>query len=397
VAAELRVRFELSVPTEIVFGPGVIASLGERAARYGRRAFLVTGGTLERLGAVARAQALLGEHGVAATSWLVSGEPDTDGVDAATARARDERCDFVVGLGGGSALDTAKAVACLLANGGASLDYLEVVGRGKTIARESVPFVAVPSTGGTGSETTRNAVLAHRPSRTKASLRSPHMVACLALVDPELSLGVPRPVTAATGLDALTQLIEPYTSRRAQPLVDALALDAIRRAGSALPRVFDTPGDLAARSEMMLASLVSGMALAHAGLGAAHAFSGPLGGSFPVPHGFACAAVLPHVMEANLRVAEASGAAGRGTRQRYDDVARALGATDAHTCVEHVRSLCARLGVPGLATFGMKAEDVPDIAARARLTSSMRANPVDLSDSDLEGILLLALGDHPSH
>jgi alcohol dehydrogenase class IV len=383
-------RFELSVPTEIVFGPGVLATVGERAAGVGRRAFLVTGGgSLDRLGVVARVESLLAERGVSSARWAVHGEPDTDGVDQACKHAREERCDLVIGLGGGSALDTAKAVACLLANGGESLDYLEVVGRGRPIARASVPFIAVPSTGGTGSETTRNAVLAHRASRTKASLRSPHMMARLALVDPELSLSVPPAVTAATGLDALTQLIEPYTSRRAQPLVDALALDGIARAGRALPRTFEEPGDLAARSDMMLASLVSGIALAHAGLGAAHGFSGPLGGSFPVPHGFACAAVLPHVMEANLRIAEKNGA--REAVRRYEDVGRALGAASASAGIEHVRALCARLVVPGLATFGMTRADVADIAVRSRLTSSMRANPVDLPDSELETILIRAL------
>jgi alcohol dehydrogenase class IV len=360
-------RFELSVPTEIVFGPGVVSTLGEHAAGFGRRAFLVTGRSLERL-----------DPGFEAVRWVVHGEPDTESVDSATARAREVGCDLVIGVGGGSVLDTAKAVACLAANGGECLDYLEVVGRGKPIARESLPFIAVPSTGGTGSETTRNAVVAHRPSRTKASLRSPHMMARLALVDPELSLTVPPAVTAATGLDALTQLIEPYTSRRAHPLIDALALDAIRRAALALSRAFDEPSDLAARSEMMYAGMVSGIALAHAGLGAAHGFSGPLGGSFPVPHGFACAAVLPHVMEANLRKGSPD------TVRRYHDIAQALGATT-------VAALCAKLQVPGLATYGMTRADVPDIAARARLTSSMRANPVDLSDSDLGEILVKAL------
>lgn len=383
-------RFDLSVPTEIVFGPGVLATLGERASAYGRRAFLVTGGgSLERLGVIARAESLLAERGVASVRWAVRGEPDTEGADEACARARAEGCDLVIGLGGGSALDTAKAVACLLANPGECLDYLEVVGRGRPIARESVPFVAVPSTGGTGSETTKNAVLAHRASRTKASLRSPHMMARLALIDPELSLSVPREVTAATGLDALTQLIEPYTSRRAQPLVDTLAIDAMARAARALPRAFENPADLAARSEMMLASLVSGLALAHAGLGAAHGFSGPLGGSFPVPHGFACAAVLPHVMEANLRIAEGSGA--RETLRRYESVGRALGGADAQAGIARVRALCAELGVPRLAAYGLEREDVPDIAARSSLTSSMRANPVDLSQSDREEILLRAL------
>jgi alcohol dehydrogenase class IV len=218
------------------------------------------------------------------------------------------------------------------------------------------------------------------------------MLPRVALVDPELSLSVPPSVTAATGLDALTQLIEPYTSRRAQPLIDALALDAIRRAGRALPRVYEHPEDLEARSEMMLASLVSGIALAHAGLGAAHALAGPMGGSFPVPHGFACAAVLPHAMAANILRARGE------TLRRYADVARALGVDAeqsdrdaAQAGIEVVRGLCKKLGVPGLATFGVTPDALADLAARAQLTSSMKANPVDLSDADLREILAQAL------
>lgn len=218
------------------------------------------------------------------------------------------------------------------------------------------------------------------------------MLPRLALVDPELSVSVPPAVTAATGLDALTQLIEPYTSRRAQPLIDALALDAIRRAGRALPRAHEHPDDLEARSEMMLASLVSGIALAHAGLGAAHALAGPLGGSFPVPHGFACAAVLPHAMAANI------GRAGPETLRRYAEVARALGVgrnqsddAAAREGIELVRTLCKKLGVPGLGTFGVTQDALGDLAARAQLTSSMKANPVDLSDADLREILVQAL------
>jgi len=397
------VRFDFALPTEIVFGPGVLAQLGERAASLGQRAFLVTGGgSLEKQGVVTRVETMMREHGVSSNRFASRGEPDTESVDRAARAARGEGSDLVIGLGGGSALDTAKAVACLLANRGESLDYIEVVGRGQPIAKPSLPFIAIPSTGGTGSETTKNAVLTHRATRTKASLRSPHMMARLALVDPELSLSVPPAITAATGLDALTQLIEPYTSRRAQPMIDALVLGAMVHAARALPRAFATPGDLAARSQMMYASLISGVALAHAGLGAAHAFSGPLGGSFPVPHGFACAAVLPGVMETNLRRAAEAGVT--EAVRRYADVARAMGAPSAsddvataHSGIERVRGLCAHLQVPGLAAFGMTVADVPDLAQRSRLTSSMRANPVDLSDDDLESILLGALGDHASH
>jgi len=393
------IRFELAVTPEIVFGPSLVDALGEQTARFGRRALLVTGGgSLERIGVVARVEALLAERGVSVARVSVAGEPDTETVDRVTQTARAESCDVVVGLGGGSALDAAKSAAALVTNGGEALDYLEVVGRGRALERPSLPFLAVPTTGGTGSETTKNAVLLHRASRTKASLRSPHLLPRLALVDPQLSFSVPPETTAATGLDALTQLIEPFTSRRAQPLVDALAWDAMRRAAHALPRAFEEPDNLAARSDMMLASLVSGIALAHAGLGAAHAFAGPLGGTFPVPHGFACAAVLPHVMEANLRAAPGSHAGDEAVR-RYAEVARALNADHGKTGkmaarggIEFVRELCMRLGVPPLSRYGVTREAVPDLVARAKLTSSMRANPVDLTDEELAGILIAAIG-----
>ena len=205
-------------------------------------------------------------------------------------------------FGGGSALDAAKAIAALTANGGDPLDYLEVVGRGQPLARPSLPFIAVPTTAGTGSEVTKNAVLASPEHGVKASLRSPLMLPRVAIVDPALLAGVPAPVLAASGLDALSQLIEPFLSIRANPVTDGLAREAIPRSAAALRRAYAAGAPAASRRERLaLASLFGGLALANAGLGAVHGFAAPVGGLFEAPHGAVCAALLPAVIRVNAR------------------------------------------------------------------------------------------------
>ena len=273
-----------------------------------------------------------------------------------------------------------------------------MVGRVRKLEKPSVPCIAVPTTAGTGSEVTRNSVLADPATGTKASVRHEHLLPRVALLDPTLTHSLPREVTARTGLDALIQLIEPYVSRRENPMIETLALEGIRRAARALPRAWADGEDAAARADMMLAALWSGMALAHCGLGAAHAFAGPLGGSFPIAHGMACAATMPYVMAANLRVAERS-PGGAETIRRYANVARAMGLPEdtsdlatARGGVRRMDALCSELGVPRLRAVGVTAEAIPDLVARAKRTSSMQANPVDLGDEDLTEILKQALG-----
>jgi alcohol dehydrogenase class IV len=393
------VNFEFGTTPFIVFGPGSLGRLGEQAARFGRRAWLVTGAAaLERAGVLGRAEQWLAEAGVSAVRQVVTAEPDTALVDRGRRDAVASGCDLVIGMGGGSVLDAAKSVACLMANGGEAIDYLEVVGRGAKIGKPSVPLIAVPTTAGTGSEATRNSVLADPATGTKASLRHEYLLPRVALLDPTLTHSLPREVTARSGLDALIQLIEPYVSRREHPMIDVLALEGIRRASRALPRAWADADDAAARADMMLAALWSGMALAHCGLGAAHGFAGPLGGSFPIPHGTACAATMPHVMAANLSVAGRD-PGGTETIRRYANVARAMGLageTDdlstARRGAARMRELCSELGIPGLRAFGVTPEVIPDLVTRAKRTSSMKANPVDLSEEDLAGILEQALG-----
>jgi alcohol dehydrogenase class IV len=312
-------------------------------------------------------------------------------VDAAAAAARAARCDLVIGIGGGSALDAAKAVAGLLTNGGGALDYMEVVGSGKTIERPAAPLVAVPTTAGTGTEVTKNAVVTCREKSFKASMRSPHLVPAVALVDPALTDFMPRRVTAATGLDALTQLVEAHVTRRANPITDALALEGIGIAARSLVRACDNGDDHEARDGMALAALLSGLCLANAGLGAVHGFAAPLGAAIPVPHGVACAALLPHVMEANVAALRREESGGP-VLERYDRAAAALGAGDADGAVALTRDLVRTLEIPPLSRFGIGEGDVDVLVGRASQASSMKGNPVLLDDSVLADILRKAIG-----
>jgi alcohol dehydrogenase class IV len=300
---------------------------------------------------------------------------------------------MVIGFGGGSAIDAAKATAGLLANPGDLLDYLEVVGRGQPLARPAAPWMAIPTTAGTGAEVTRNAVLGVPERGVKVSWRSPHLLARVALVDPELTLDLPPAATAASGMDALTQLLEAYVSNRANPMTDALCAEGLPRAARALPAVWSNPGDLAARTELALASLWSGMALANAGLGAVHGLAAPIGGLFPAPHGAVCAVLLAPVMAANLAALRAR-APESPARGRYGDIGRWLsGHPGAGTDrgIAWVRDRVAEFGLPGLAAYGVTAAAVGEIVARAQAANSMKANPVALTSDELAGALTAAL------
>lgn len=365
-------RFEFATAGQVIFGAGVAAETGEIARRLGLRCLIVTGRTPER------AQGL-----VEGVLFPVAGEPTIDVVERGVETARRERCDVVAAIGGGSAIDAGKAIAAMITNPGPVLDYLEVVGAGKTIQHAPAPFLAVPTTAGTGAEATRNAVLSSPAHGVKASLRSPKMLPVAALVDPLLSRDLPASVRASTGMDALTQLIEPFVSPRANPMTDALCRAGMGLAGSALRRAHQ---DEAAREDMALAALWSGMALANAGLGAVHGFAAPIGGMFQAPHGAVCAALLAPVTEMNLA------RCGEAARERYGEVARILtGSPDTAGLVAHLRGLQSGLGIGRLGGFGVREEHVPEIARRAGVASSMRGNAAELSLEDLEAILRDAL------
>jgi alcohol dehydrogenase class IV len=298
-----------------------------------------------------------------------------------------------MGFGGGSVLDSGKAIAALLTNKGEPLDYLEVIGRGQAISKPSAPYVAMPTTAGTGAEVTRNAVLGSPEHQVKVSLRSPYMLPRVAIVDPELTVGLPADITAATGLDALTQLIEPYVSHKSNPLTDALCKEGISRVARSLARACAKPMEIAAREDMALASLFGGLALANAKLGAVHGIAGPLGGMFPAPHGATCAALLPHVMAVNVQALLARQPDNVAV-SRFDDVAQLLtgdsGAT-ADQGVAFIQDLCSRLEIPKLRSYGMSEVAFPELIEKSMRASSMQGNPIPLEEAELYEILRRAL------
>jgi alcohol dehydrogenase class IV len=383
-------RFEFATAGRIIFGAGTLQEIGTIARELGRHAFVVTGRNPARVHSLFEQ---LRAAGIDSTAAPIAREPTTDDVAGAVNAARAAECDFVIGIGGGAALDTAKAVAALLTNGGDLLNYLEVVGRAQPLARPAAPCIAIPSTAGTGSEVTRNAVLASPSHRVKVSLRGAAMLPRVALVDPELTYSLPPDITATTGLDALTQLIEPYVSGRANPLTDTLCVDGMRRVARSLRRAVDTPRDINAREDMALASLFGGIALANAGLGAVHGFAGPIGGMFPAPHGAVCAALLPHVMDANL-AALRSRARDSSVLRRYDEIARLLtGAPHASAAdgVKWIHELLGALRIPSLSSHGVTAADSTVLVDAAAKASSMKANPISLNAAEMAGILHAAL------
>ena len=384
-------NFEFFGVPRVIFGRGQFQKAGELASTIGRSALVICNGP----GTVDRLAQLLSAADVRSVVERQQGEPSVSNVDAAVDEARRSACDMVIGIGGGSAIDAAKATAALVANGGSALDYLEVVGKGQKITRTAVPWIAIPTTAGTGAEATRNAVITVPDKRFKASIRGELLLPRVALIDPELGIDVPPDVTARSGMDALCQCIESYTSIGANPITDPLALQGIGLAVRSLKRAYRDGRDLDAREDMALAALLSGMTLTSAGLGAVHGFAAPLGANFPIPHGTICAALLPGVIRANVHalreLPEQKGAAGL---VRYATIGRQLlGSPQASpdeaidACVRVTLELVRELDIPLLARFGLTDTAVPEMVALARKASSMRYNPVVLDDQALAGIL----------
>lgn len=388
-------RFEFATAGRIIFGPGALDQLGPIAAQMGQRAFVVTGREL------ARAQPLLDAltaQGIACSTFQVSGEPTIETILSGIEQAR-SCClpsgsgTLVIGFGGGSVLDAGKAMAALLTNPGDPLDYLEVVGRGRPLTCPPLPYIAIPTTAGTGAEVTRNAVLSVPTHCVKVSLRSPLMLPRLALVDPELTYSLPPAVTASTGMDALAQLIEPFVSKRANPFVDALCREGMARVARSLRRAYEHGDDIVARQDMALASLLSGLALANAGLGAVHGLAAPIGGMFPAPHGAICACLLPHVMAVNVR-ALCEREPDNPALLRYNEIARSVTGNPAAQAADGmawVHELGAALHIPSLAVFGLTPADFPALIEKAAVASSMQANPISLTSDEMDEILRRAL------
>ena len=374
--------FEFATATRIIFGAGKLTDAAPAAATLGKHTLVVTGSNPDR------AQKLLEslkKEGLKSTVHSVTGEPKIADAQAGTECARQNECDAVIAFGGGSAIDAGKAIAALCTNPGEPLDYLEVIGKGQPLTQPPTPFIAIPTTAGTGAEVTRNAVLASPEDRVKVSLRHPLMLPKLAIVDPQLTYELPPEITATTGLDALTQLIEPFTCNRANPITDALCREAIPRAARSLQRACENPTP-AAREDMALASLYGGLALANSGLGAVHGFAAPIGGMLEAPHGAVCAALLPHVMAANLKALP--------EENRYTETAHLLTGNSnvsPEEGINWIKNLVEKLNIPGLSTYGITENDFPSIIEKALGASSMKANPASLPNDELTHILKMAL------
>ena len=382
-------KFEFATASRIIFGQGTVEEVAPMASKMGNCALLVTGRNVERAGPLSGS---LKNTGMKIVTFSVSDEPTIELTIEGVELARQNASDIVIGIGGGSVIDTAKAIAALLTNSGDITDYLEVIGRGKPLSRPSAPCIAIPTTAGTGAEVTKNAVLTSQEHKVKVSLRSPTMLPDLAIVDPELTYSMPPSLTASTGLDALTQVLEPFVSVKSNPLTDTICIEGLKRAARSLHRAFKDGSDTRAREDMAIVSLFGGLTLANSKLGAVHGIAGPMGGMFPVPHGVICARLLPFVVEVNVRALQRHNS--QQYLLRYDQVAQVLTGKSnakAEEGIARIHDLCDALDIPGLSDFGITEDHFPDLIASSKKASSMKGNPVNLTDEELTEILQKAV------
>lgn len=387
--------FSIARLPRIRFGSGSIATVPEVAARYGRRALLVTGAhALLRSPHWPLLQDAFAQRAVTLRRFIVPGEPSPELVDQAVAEYGDEHIDVVIAIGGGSALDAAKAIAGLLRVGRSVMDYLEGVGPELPYEGAAVPLIAAPTTAGTGSEATKNAVLSRQGANGfKKSFRHERLVPQYAVVDPDLLATCPLPVLAANGMDALTQLIESFVSTGANPMTDALGISGLRAARDGLlPLIESGASDPRARQRMAYAAMISGINLAQTGLGSVHGLAAPLGAFYPIPHGAACGTALAVATEINIRALR-----DREPGSEALDKYAYLGEILAHAQPRRREASCerlvallhewtARLQIPRLSVFGLKESDIDRVVAHAR-GSSMKTNPIVLTDAELRAVV----------
>ncbi len=366
-------RSTLKVPESIVYGSHTVEELGQHTQKYGKRAVLIRGGrSLEKSGNYEKILSILKKDKISVEEiGGISHDPDEDQVRGIVEKVRTIQPDVVIGIGGGSVIDTAKAVSIIATCGGEVSDYW----KGRVFDRPSIPYIAVPTTSGTGAEITKNAVITSHDHSFKKSIRSEYMIPNIALVDPTLTISMPSNLTAQTGLDALIQNLEAYTSKNAGPITDTLAREGIGLAGRYLIRACTTPDEPEPREGLSLAALYGGITLANAGLGLAHGLSHPLGIRFNIPHGQACAITMPSVIELNYPA----------RKNRYDEVAKLLGTGP--DAVSAFRTLLHKLGISTkLGDYGVTKDHIPLIVDESK-GGSRRFNPIDHSDETVSTLL----------
>ncbi len=364
--------FNLLIPDKFVFDCGAFKRLGDLIKPYGKRVFAVCSPSSVRNGCIKNFVDSNPDMEIYIYD-KIKGEPSPQNVDQAAKEARAFAPGVILGIGGGSAIDTAKAVSGLVTNSGSVEQYLEGVGNGAVIVNEPLPFVAVPTTAGTGAEATKNAVISSSQKHYKKSFRDARLLPKLVVIDPELALSVPKNVTAHCGMDAITQIIESYTSIKSNPKTEELCLRGIEKIPS-LIKAYDHPNDISARSDMAECAVLSGIALANSGLGAAHGFAAGIGAYSNIPHGLACAILLPHVMKLNFEV----------SANKYADIGRILAQKDmlrdeaVSFAIEYIEKMNEHMGIPSdfkQWNIDAAAHDI----AKASMGGSMTGNPVELN------------------
>jgi alcohol dehydrogenase class IV len=381
----INMRFEFGTASRIIFGQGIVGEVPQLLIEKGKRLLLVTGKNPNRCSFLLDS---LNKTKLETFVLTVSGEPTINAVSKGVKFARRQGCDMVAGIGGGSVIDTAKAIAAIVPNGGGPFDYLEVIGAGKRLQKNTLPFIAIPTTAGTGAEVTKNSVLLSPKHGVKVSLRSPLMFPDVAVIDPELTYSMPPNITASTGMDAFSQLLEAYVSLNSNYMTDMVCQDGMKRVVQSLNRAFDDGEDVKAREDMAMASLLGGIALANAKLGAVHGFAGPIGGMFSAPHGAVCACLLPYVLEMNIKILRIKKL--NQYLKRYVEVAKILTGKQnvkAEDAVSWVSNLNNKLKIPKLSDFGITFKNFPEIVEKAKNASSTKGNPVKLTDEKLLEIL----------
>lgn len=382
--------FNFATSGQIIFGNGKLQSLKDLIVPLGKKALIVKGKKYPDPSAIFK---ILENAKVETSTLIVDREPDLEMIEQGIIIGREIHCDFVIGFGGGAVIDAGKAIAAMLNNEGDLMDYLEVVGMGLPLRNPSLPYITIPTTAGTGSEVTKNAVISIPDRRVKVSLRNAFLLPRVAIVDPELTLSVPKNVTASTGMDAFTQVLEPYVTKITHPLVDMFCREAIPIAAKNLHLAYSVSDNLTARENMAYVSLLGGLSLANAKLGAVHGFAGPIGGMFHAPHGMICAALLPAAMQVNAELVAGSGENDEKTI-RFREIARWVTGSDAAEIedgVQWISELARSMHIPGLSDFGISESDFPEVIEKAEHSSSMKGNPVNLSKADMERILAMSM------
>ncbi|MBZ4647093.1 MAG: hypothetical protein PWR27_120 [Petroclostridium sp.] len=386
--------FAFASTPKILFGAGMFEKLDEITLKYGNKVLIVTGGSsLRRTGKFDELLNRLKERSIQTFSISVKGEPSPELVDEAVDKYRKEHVDVVVAIGGGSVLDAGKAISAMLPQSDSVMEYLEGVGSEKKHNGIKVPFVAVPTTAGTGSEATKNAVLSKiGENGFKSSLRHDNFVPDVAMLDPALAISCPPSVTAASGLDAFTQLLEAYVSTEASPMTDALAFNGLEYVKENLvPACTTDMENVSVRGGMAYASLMSGIVLANAGLGVVHGLAGPIGGYFDIPHGVVCGTLIGEAVKMNIHLLRQAGEVGNKYLEKYAKVGAMLSDLDekdvdrcCNQLVQKIEEWIKLLKIPRLSEYGISKNDLDKIVEK----SGNKNNPVKLGKEHIKQLLL---------